>query len=395
MSDAFIPVCEPTLTGKEKEYVLDCLETNWISSMGKYIELLEKGFAEHCGTKHAVAVNNGTSALHLALAALNISQGDEVIVPSFTMIASINAILYTGARPVIVDSELTTWNMDLTPEGIQKIKAKITPNTKAIMPVHIYGHPVNMEPLITLAKEHNIKIIEDAAEAHGATYTFSDGTQKKCGNMSEVACFSFYANKLMTTGEGGIVVTNDDETAERLKLLRNHSFIKPRFLHHEIGYNFRMTNLQAAVGYAQLQSLDKFVDMRRANAQLYNKLLKESGLTEKGITLPPELPWAKNVYWMYGILVNKELFGMDKDELMKALGEKGIQTRSFFYPMHQQPMFKEQKYPNGLSERDLNESYPVADQLAKQGLYLPSSSHLTPEQIKRVVDALSSLAKQE
>ncbi len=387
-----IPVCEPTLIGNEKKYVLDCIETNWISSMGKYIEQFEQGFAKFCGVKHAVAVNNGTTALHLALAACGIGPGDEVIVPTFTMIASVNAILYTGARPVIVDADPETWNMDTSPSGIKKLAAKITKKTKAIMPVHIYGHPVDMDPLLEVAKQHNLLVIEDAAEAHGAEYRGMQGTQK-CGAISHVACFSFYANKIITTGEGGMAVTNDDTLAERLRLLRNHAFTKKRFIHNELGYNYRMTNIQAAIGCAQLEQIDKLIAMRIRNAHRYNELFRVSGLVGNGITLPPEKPWAKNVYWMYGILINENKSGISKDQLMAELEKKGVQTRSFFYPMHQQPMFIKKTYGNGLSDADLHGSYPVADRLAQEGLYLPSSSHLTDEQIKTIVDAVVALAK--
>ncbi|HII88367.1 TPA: DegT/DnrJ/EryC1/StrS family aminotransferase, partial [Candidatus Woesearchaeota archaeon] len=384
-----IPVCEPTLIGNEKRYALDCIETNWISSMGKYIEQFEQGFATFCGVKHAVAVNNGTTALHLALAASGIGSGDEVIVPTFTMIASVNAILYTGAKPVIVDADPETWNMDTSPSGIKKLAAKITKKTKAIMPVHIYGHPVDMDPILEIAKQHHLLVIEDAAEAHGAEYRGKQGV-KKCGAMSHAACFSFYANKIITTGEGGMIVTDDDVLAERLRLLRNHAFTKKRFIHNELGYNYRMTNIQAAIGCAQLEQIEKLIALRIKNAHCYNQLFKASGLVGKGITLPSEKPWAKNVYWMYGILIDEKTFGISKDQLMTELEKQGIQTRSFFYPMHQQPMFVNKKYPNGLSDADLRDHYPVADRLAQEGLYLPSSSHLTEEQIKTVVDAVVS-----
>jgi len=387
-----IPVCEPTLIGNEKRYALDCIETNWISSMGKYIEQFEQGFATFCGVKHAVAVNNGTTALHLALAASGIGSGDEVIVPTFTMIASVNAILYTGAKPVIVDADPETWNMVTSPSGIKKLAAKITKKTKAIMPVHIYGHPVDMDPILEIAKQHHLLVIEDAAEAHGAEYRGKQGV-KKCGAMSHAACFSFYANKIITTGEGGMIVTDDDVLAERLRLLRNHAFTKKRFIHNELGYNYRMTNIQAAIGCAQLEQIEKLIALRIKNAHCYNQLFKASGLVGKGITLPSEKPWAKNVYWMYGILIDEKTFGISKDQLMTELEKQGIQTRSFFYPMHQQPMFVNKKYPNGLSDADLRDHYPVADRLAQEGLYLPSSSHLTEEQIKTVVDAVVSLAK--
>jgi len=297
-----IPVCEPTLNGNEKKYVLDCLDTNWISSNGKYIELFETKFAEFCNVKYGVSCSNGTTALHLALAVLNIGKDDEVIIPDFTMIATINSVLYTGAKPIVVDSEMQSWNMD-----VDKIEEKITEKTKVIMVVHTYGHPINMEKVNEIAKKHNLFVIEDAAEAHGAEFN-----GKKIGSLSDIACFSFYANKIITTGEGGMIVTNNEKYAERAKLLKNHAFTKPRFVHHEIGFNYRMTNIQAAIGLAQVENVDKLVEARIKNAQLYNQKLKDV----KGVILPPEQSNVKNVYWMYGILIEKE-FGMSAKEVMK------------------------------------------------------------------------------
>ncbi|MDI6737846.1 MAG: DegT/DnrJ/EryC1/StrS family aminotransferase, partial [Nanoarchaeota archaeon] len=247
-----IPVCEPCMAGKELEYVSDCIKTNWISSNGRYITQFEDSFSRYCGTKYGIGCSNGTVALHLALAAIGIGPGDEVIIPDFTMIATANAVAYCGATPIPVDSEPRTWNMD-----VRQIKEKITSKTKAIMPVHIYGHPVDMDPLLKLAKEHNLLVIEDAAEAHGALYK-----NRKTGSLGDAACFSFYANKLITTGEGGMVVTNNEQIAEKARLLRNHAFGKPRFVHNEIGFNYRMTNIQAAIGCAQMEKIDEFVDAR-------------------------------------------------------------------------------------------------------------------------------------
>ncbi|MBN2421486.1 DegT/DnrJ/EryC1/StrS family aminotransferase [Candidatus Woesearchaeota archaeon] len=370
-----IPVCEPTLEGNELMYVTDCIKTGWISSSGKYIVDFENAFAKFCGVKHAVACSNGTTAIHLAVEALGIKEGDEVIMPTFTMIATANAVIYAGAKPVLVDSEKETWNMD-----ISKIEEKITPRTKAIMVMHTYGHPVDMDEINKIAKKHNLFVIEDAAESHGAEYK-----GKRTGGLSDVACFSFFANKIITTGEGGMVVTNDDKIAEKAKLLRNHAFGIPRFIHTELGFNYRLTNMQAAIGLAQVERADYLINKRIQNAKLYTSLLKDV----PGISSQPQKEWAKNVYWMYGILVDKNKFGMSKDELMKALMEKGVETRSFFYPMHKQPVYfaKDERFP------DVTGKYPVSEKLFEEGLYLPSSSSLTEEQIKKIVDTIKSLKR--
>lgn len=369
-----IPVCEPFLTGKELQYVDDCLKTNWISSAGKYIAEFEKGFAAYCKVKYGIATTNGTTALHLALATLGIGKGDEVIIPTFTMAACAFSVIYTGAKPVLVDSEPETWNMD-----VGQIERKVTPRTKAIMPVHIYGHPCDMDPIMNIARKHHLYMVEDAAEAHGATYK-----GKMTGSMSDIGSFSFYANKIITTGEGGMIVTDDEKLAERARRLKDQAFSRERrFLHTDLGFNYRMTNVQAAIGLAQLESIDRFVEMRRKNASLYNRLLK--GVP--GITLPVEKNWAKNVYWMYSIVIENE-FGMSRDDLMSFLREKGVDTRTFFIPMHVQPAFKNM----GLFE---GERYPVSEKLAEKGLYLPSGSGLTEEQINTVCEAVKQARKSQ
>lgn len=366
-----IPVCEPFLTGKEMEYVMDCLRTNWISSAGKYVNEFEQRFAEYIGCKYGISTTSGTTALHLALAALKIGRGDEVIVPAFTMIAPVFAVVYTGAKPVLVDADPETWNID-----VNKIEEKITPNTKAIIPVHIYGHPCDMDPIMEIAEKYNLWVIEDAAEAHGAEYK-----GKKVGSFGHVSCFSFYANKIITTGEGGMVVTNDEKIAERARRLKDQAYSpERRFLHTDIGFNYRMTNIQAAIGLAQLEHIDEFVEMRRRNAYLYNSRLKDV----PGITLPPEKEWAKNVYWMYSILIEENEFGMSRDELMEKLKERGIETRTFFIPMHEQPAFLNLGLFKG-------ERYPVAESLGKQGLYLPSSTGLKKEEIEYICDVVRGI----
>lgn len=365
-----IPVCEPLLGEKELEYVTDCIKTNWISSKGKYIEEFENKFAKYCGAAYGIATMNGTAALHLALESLGIGEGDEVILPTFTMASSALAIAYCNATPVLVDAEPDTWNMN-----VMQIEEKITEKTKAIMPVHIYGHPCDMDPIMKIAKEHDLYVIEDAAEAHGAEYK-----GRKTGGIGDVGCFSFYANKIITTGEGGMIVTNNEGIAEKARTLRNLAFLKEkRFLHKELGFNYRMTNIQAAIGLAQLEKIDDFVGMRRRNAHLYNELLKDVN----GITLPMEKEWAKNVYWMYSILIEDE-FGISRDELMRRLREEGVETRTFFIPMHQQPVFRKMGLFKG-------ETYPVAEEISRKGMYLPSGSGLREEDIKYVCNCLLEL----
>ncbi len=370
----FISVCEPTLQGNELAYVTKAIKTGWISSNGEFINQFEQQFAKYCGVKYGVSCSNGTTALHLAIESLGIGRGDEVITPAFSMAASTNAILYARAKPVFIDSELDTWNIDTS-----KIEEKITSRTRAIMVVHTYGHPVEMEPVIKLAKKYGLYVIEDAAEANGEKYK-----EKKTGSLGDIACFSYYANKILTCGEGGMVVTNNESWAERARKLRNHFFGEPRFLHQEVGYNYRLTNLQAAIGLAQLEQIEKLVNARRHNAYLYNYLLKNVA----GITLPPEKSWAKNVYWMYGILVKESEFRMSMQQLRKELEKRGIETRTFFIGMHKQPAYNkpEANFPD-------KTDCPIADILERDGLYLPSSSHLTLEQIEYIADAIKEVHK--
>ena len=360
-----IPVAEPLLAGRELEYVTEAVKSGWISSQGKYVFEFEKRFSEYCGAKYGIAASSGTTALHLALAALDIGEGDEVIIPTFTMIATANVVTYTGARPVLVDSELETWNMDT-----ERIKEKITRKTKAIVVVHTYGHPVDMDAVLDLAETRGLYVIEDAAEAHGAEYK-----GRKTGGLGDVGCFSFYANKIITTGEGGIVVTSNEEVAEKARILRAHAFSEDRhFWHRYVGFNYRMSNLQAAIGVAQLENIDKFVEIRRRNAKAYNSLLEDV----EGVTLPPEAKWAKNVYWMYSILVNDN-FGISRDRFMEKLEKDAIESRTFFYPVHIQPIY---------SKLYVNEKYPVADELSRKGVNLPSGSTLTEQDIAYVAKSI-------
>ncbi len=373
-----IPVCEPLLDGNEEKYVSDAIKSGWISSSGKYVEAFENAMASYCEVKHGITVTNGTVALHLALVALGIGKGDEVIIPDFNGIYGAFALCYVGAVPVFVDAEPDTWNIDPT-----KIEEKITEKTKAIMVVHIYGHPCNMKEIWELANKYNLKIIEDAAESHGAQITYEsddDTISKKAGSFGDISIFSFFANKIITTGEGGMVVTNDDELAEKCKYYKNLCFPQKgirNYKHDEIGFNYRMSNLHAAIGLAQVEKADKYVELRRHNHFLYKKYLE----FVPGITLQPEKKWAKNVYWMNGIVINPEKYGMTRSNLMTTLKERGIDSRMFFRGMHKQPSI--QKYGCNYKGK-----YPVSNWLAENGLYLPSGSNLSQKQIKIVCDEL-------
>jgi perosamine synthetase len=362
-----IPVAEPKIGQRELEYVSDCITSGWVSSKGKYVNQFERAFAEFCGVKYGVATFNGTIALHLLLAALNIGPGDEVIVPSLTFVATANAVVYTGARPIFVDSEPETWNID--PKGIE---AAITPRTKAIIPVHLYGHPADMDAIRAIAQAYNLLVLEDAAEAHGARYK-----GQRAGSLGEAAIFSFMGNKIITTGEGGVVVTNDQALAERCFFLQNHARQPDNpYWNTEIGFNYRMTNLQAALGVAQLEQIDEFVAIRQQNAAYYMARLRDV----PGLTMPPEAPWAENVYWMFAPLIESE-FGPNRDTVMIKLREKGIENRPFFSPIHTMPM-----YATG-------QSLPVAESLSARGINLPSGTTLTAEQIDYICDALIELRK--
>lgn len=359
-----IPVCEPKLGGNELKYISQCVKTNWISSAGDFIEKFEKKFSKCCGVKYGISCTNGTTALHLALATLGIGRGDEVIIPTFTMIATANAVSYLGAKPVLVDSEKRTWNID--PERIEE---KITKKTRAIMPVHTYGHPADMDKILKIAKKHKLYVVEDAAEAHGAMYK-----GRKIGSLGDIACFSFYANKIITTGEGGIVVTNNKKIAQIVHTLKNHAFSHERhFWHKYQGFNYRMTNLQAAIGLAQVEKFDQLVQARIDNARYYNALLKDV----KGITLPPQTEGIKNVYWMYSIVIEDD-FGLSRDELRQFLAEKGIDTRTFFIPVHLQPIYFKKR----------QQRFPVSEELCRKGMYLPSAATLTKKDMKYVVECI-------
>ena len=319
-----IPVNEPLLDGNEKKYLLECIETGWISSEGPNIKKFEQIFAEGVNRKYGIAVTNGTAAVDVAVEALGIGEGDEVIMPTFTIISCIGQIIRSGAKPVLVDSDPVTWNMDIT-----QIEAKITPQTKAIMVVHIYGLPVDMKPVLDIAEKHGLKIIEDTAQMHGQTYK-----GKPCGSFGDISTFSFYPNKHITTGEGGMVVTNDDQLSEDCRSLRNLCFQpEKRFVHERLGWNLRMTNLQAALGLAQLERIDEFVERKRHMGRLYNELLS----TLLNVQLPlAKIDYAENIYWVYGLVLDDD-FGMDAEEAMRLMAEKGIASRPFFCPIRPGP----------------------------------------------------------
>ena len=367
---SMIPVCEPLLDGRELQYVEDAIRTGWISSSGTYVGAFEAAFAEYCNVKYAVAVCNGTAALHLALTCLGIGKGDEVIIPDFTMIASAFAVCYTGATPVFVDADERTWTIN-----VSKIEEKITARTRAIMPVHIFGNPCNMGAIEHIASRHNLFIIEDAAEAHGAGYR-----GKKAGGVSDIAAFSFFANKNITTGEGGMVVTDDENLYKKARYYKNLCFDPdmPRdYIHRDIGFNYRMSNLHAAIGLAQTEKADEYKKIRIGNGKLYRQYLKDI----EGIILQEDQPDAENVFWMNGILLEPERYGRTRDALIDLLRKQGIDTRLFFVGMHRQPSLL--RYGC-----DGSGDYPTTDNLAHNGFYLPSGSSLTEAEIQYICDVI-------
>jgi len=374
-----IPVNEPLIGEQEIEYVLDCLKTGWISSSGKYLESFEQAWARYCGMGSGVAVSNGTTALQVAVACLNLQPGDEVIMPTFTIISCAQAVTYNGGIPVLVDADPRTWCMD-----VDQVAAKITRRTRAIMPVHIYGHPVDMDPLISLAEQHGLHIIEDAAEAHGAEYLSKRGSSsakwRRCGSLGDISVFSFYANKLVTTGEGGMVLTDDPQIAEQARSLRNLCF-KPerRFYHTELGYNFRLTNLQAAIGLAQIERMQETIARKRWMGQAYTQRLQHISTLQ----LPVEEAWARQVYWMYGLVLD-ESTQLNALEFARRLRSQGVETRPFFLGIHEQPVYSRMGLFQG-------EHYPVAERIARQGLYLPSGLTLAEAQLDEVCRAVEKI----
>jgi len=360
----FIPISQPTITNKEIEYVTDAVKSGWVSSLGKYIDEFEKKFAEFCETEYALATSNGTTALHLALVALGIKEGYEVIIPDFTFIATANAVRYTGAKVVTVDIEEDTLCID--PKAIEKA---ITPNTKAIIPVHLYGHPANMKEINKIAKKYNLFVIEDAAEAHGAKID-----KQKVGSFGDIGIFSFYGNKIITSGEGGMITTNNKELYEKMKYLRDHAMSKEkRYWHTEIGYNYRMTNLQAALGVVQLERIEELLNKKREIFEWYSEYLKDI----PNIKLNFQKDGFKNVYWMICL----EIIGYDeekRDNLMKKLKEKGIDSRPFFYPVSEMPMYEKA-------------NTPVTHKVYQRGINLPSYYDLTKKEVKYICEKVRKL----
>ena len=369
----FVPVNEPLLDGNEKKYLAECIDTGWISSEGPFVERFEKNFASRVGRKHAIAVTNGTAAIDAAIEAIEIGNGDEVILPAFTIISCILQIVRSGATPVLVDSDPITWNMD-----VNQIESKITKKTKAIMVVHIYGLPVAMDPVIEICKKHKLKLIEDTAEQIGQFYK-----NKPCGSFGDISTMSFYSNKHITTGEGGMIFTDDDELAEKCRKLRNMYFQEDkRFVHEKLGWNLRMTNIQASIGVAQLERLDEFVLKKRWIGRKYNELLKELD----GIQLPlSKTNYAENIYWVYAVVLDDSI-ELSAAETIKLLSKHNVGSRPFFFPIHQQPVLKKR----GLF---LDEKYPVAQRLYQRGLYIPSGLALEEKQLEKVASTLKNIIK--
>lgn len=367
-----IPVFQPVIADQDVKLALEAVRAGEISgSFGKFISQFEERFAAYCNCEFGIATSSGSTALHLAMAVIGIKQGDEVLVSACTNIASGNCVVMEGGIVVPIDSENTTWNMDTN-----LLEGAVTDRTRAILPVHIYGHPVDMDEVNRVAKKHNLLVIEDAAEAHGALYK-----GKKVGSLGDLACFSFYANKVITTGEGGMITTNNPQYAEKARLLRNLAFTEPRFRHEEIGFNYRMTNMQAAIGVSQLERIDEIIASKRKLAKRYNEGLR----AVDGLRLPVEKTDARNVYWMYALVVEPE-FGMSRDELALALRSKGIETRTFFCPLNVQPCYLKQNAVKPLP-------CPEAEMLWECGLYLPSGLTLTDEEVVYVVDTIRDLSK--
>ncbi len=371
-----IPVNQPLLGGNEAKYLAECVETGWISSEGEFVGRLERGMAEACGQRHGIAVSNGSAALEVAVAALGIGPGDEVVMPTFTIISCAAAVVRAGATPVVVDSEPLTWNLDPN-----LIEDAVTPRTRAIMPVHIYGLPVDMDPVMEIARRRGLRVIEDSAEQIGQTYTVRAGETRLVGSFGDIATLSFYPNKHVTTGEGGMVLTSDDALAARCRSLRNLCFgTERRFVHEELGWNFRMSNLQAAVGVAQLERLPATLRKKRQIGGWYDALLADLPQLER---LPPRTAYAENLYWVYGVVLADDV-RFDAEAAMRRLGAVGIDTRPFFWPMHEQPVLRRRGLFEGVS-------CPVAERIARRGFYIPSGVALTRDQAERVSDAVHGL----
>lgn len=360
-----IPVTEPELNGNELAYVADCILSGWVSSKGAYVKRFEDAMAAWCGVRHGIATSSGTNGLHLALLALGVGVGDEVIVPALSYVATANAVAYTGARPVFVDADPATWNLDLN-----QLTSRITPHTRAIVPLHLYGHPVDMAALRAIADRYGLWIIEDACEAHGAEYQ-----GRLVGGLGHVGCFSFYGNKLITTGEGGMLVTDSDELAATVRSLRNQASTEKMYWHAQIGFSYRMTNLQAAVGLAQLERVTQFIAARQEIARLYDEQLSNI----PGLALYTEPDFGRSICWLYSLLVGAE-FGLNRDELITCLARQGIESKPFFKPLPCLPVYRD------------GHSYPVAEHLSRCGISLPTYVKLQPSQIEYIAQAIRQAA---
>lgn len=355
----FIPMAKPIMGNKEFEYVNECLSTNWISSQGRFVKEFEMQMARYIGSSYGVATSNGTTALHLALHSLGIGKGDEVIVPTLTFIATANAVAYTGATPVFVDSEKDTWCID---PGL--IEQAITKRTKAIIPVHLYGQSCKMDEIMAIAQKYNIFVIEDVAEAHGGEY---EG--RKLGSFGDAGCFSFFGNKIVTTGEGGMILVNNEELYQKMVLFRDHGMSREkRYWYSHVGFNYRLTNIQAAIGCAQLEKIEETLEAKQKIKELYNLYLGK----DSRIILPPENFWSKNVFWMYTIIFDEEKIRIDRDELIQLLYKNSIESRPIFYPIHTMPPYYTSK------------PYPVAELFSRNGISLPSYPGLCKESMERI-----------
>lgn len=362
----FFPVMEPVFGGKEEQYLLDAFRSTWISSIGKYIDLFEGRFAEYVGAEYAIAVVNGTAALHLALAAMDVGEGDEVIVPDFTFSATANSVIYTGAKPILVDVDPETYTLDW-----RLLERSITKKTKAIIPVHLLGRPCEMDSILYIADKYGLKVVEDAAEAHGASYK-----GKLVGILGDIGCFSFFGNKIITTGEGGMCITNDPHLAAKMRILRDHGMNpKKRYWNDHVGFNYRMTNIQAAIGLGQIEQIETFIQQKMEMAKAYTRLLDKI----PGVIPPDCKAWDEGVCWLFYVFLNNQVLIDNRDQIIMKMAERGVQTRPLFYPLHLMPPYR--------STGD----FPVTDKVSKAGIFLPSSVKLTEEDIAHICNIFSDV----
>ena len=363
ISQKVIPIAAPTLSGNEKRYVMDCLESTWISSKGKYIEKFEESFASFCGVRNAVSCSNGTTALHLALHALGVGAGDEVIVPDLTFVATANAVRYCGAEPVLVDIEPLCWNLDPS-----QIASLITPRTKGIIAVHLFGHPADMDPILEIARRHGLFVLEDAAQAHGAEHK-----HRRVGSIGCAGTFSFFGNKIITTGEGGMIVTDDDALAERMRLLKSHGMDSSRrYWHPIVGFNYRMTNIAAAIGLAQLEQIGCFLKRRQEVVNCYKEALGRFPC----VRWQQQQEWATAVAWLFTVVLDSSV-AVPRDQVIRCLLDRGVEARPVVYPIHMMP-----PYANG------RQGFPVGEEIALRGINLPTSVDLLREDVRFICDSL-------